>query len=993
MVSSIKAALISLGQFGVRSETIDFDLQEFLYNYQIYSHKAGQGKQHRQKLIDYQITASSLEEELLKEWNAILPVKLKRPASKRRPDDSAGGPSSSLNVPTGSTETDLMKTPVVKTAKRMKFQRLTPKTEVLSTFDCTVCSRSYNWLKALKKHVKSKHPNETVSVDLKEITDMVTCRMCSVRQQRNLIMRHLKTVHNVMKDDDGKIFRGFQSYDDGGTWHPLFLKKGEDNPPPEWVLEVFPADGKNNSVEVVDKADESDEKIGSVEAVDKDEESGEYAEVRNVDEENGKVDVSSNPTSDRVESPLIDCETALMDLEDEFVREKEMQGCEVVQTVLDSSPVLNQSLDLDSDCEMEDSSEFTESRLEMKSSRYKRRNQVEKSPKLSELEGNKTIIKDFVDFIQKEKLTITNPRKLSTINKECGHLFYYDDSMLEYLSKEVENYSLDRHFHISSLNLLEVKDPKDWIDSSGGPSGKQKPSRRKEQLKAHAKWREFVKDKLEEQTEDSSLETLMKREILIKKIDKIGNKISDRQTFSQLSQLETHERLERQKAKETLNPSHSYNEVNCVQVWFTSKEAIKEEEECMKIWEKTVAGKKIGSREFTRFSNWCRFTVALEDKNRRSVYNFSNKDFRTKCKKWLPEPGHEVDQIQLLPDGWNPDIPPEEITEPSCWVIKLTGSQAGLKGGRAADLILTRKSHELCLKYRDLKQTLWTEDDLKDEECFFVNFKGSALGPMQRSKGSLFHKFSSVTGVTNSTQNTIRRGVESKIQSNPDLKSQVENLQSHSRAVGLTYYDKSGTNVRASFIDQLASKESPMKTRAKVPEEVQKKRAEIDMKDQEKNLEAAKKLLVSDRMRKNTRLSKKCKILPHDREFLQILFSNPEAGEIFHALKASFPGNCLLMIKTILLTVLKYTGDQSWRRDFYRCVDSLATSDGDRLREVEERSFSNLVKEEVETELGVWSGLEEQNRLADFKIASSIKTAFKNYERNKKSYEKSFFKF
>jgi hypothetical protein len=53
---------------------------------------------------------------------------------------------------------------------------------------------------------------------------------------------------------------------------------------------------------------------------------------------------------------------------------------------------------------------------------------------------------------------------------------------------------------------------------------------------------------------------------------------------------------------------------------------------------------------------------------------------------------------------------------------------------------------------------------------------------------------------------------------------------------------------------------------------------------------------------------------------------------------------------------------------------------GERLRDIEEMSFINLVKEEVENELGTWIGSEEQNRLADFKISSSFKTAFKNYE-------------
>ena len=56
-------------------------------------------------------------------------------------------------------------------------------------------------------------------------------------------------------------------------------------------------------------------------------------------------------------------------------------------------------------------------------------------------------------------------------------------------------------------------------------------------------------------------------------------------------------------------------------------------------------------------------------------------------------------------------------------------------------------------------------------------------------------------------------------------------------------------------------------------------------------------------------------------------------------------------------------------------------------------SFISLVKEEVENELGTWIGSDEQNRLADFKISTSFKIAFKNYERTKKTYEKSYFKF
>jgi hypothetical protein len=74
-------------------------------------------------------------------------------------------------------------------------------------------------------------------------------------------------------------------------------------------------------------------------------------------------------------------------------------------------------------------------------------------------------------------------------------------------------------------------------------------------------------------------------------------------------------------------------------------------------------------------------------------------------------------------------------------------------------------------------------------------------------------------------------------------------------------------------------------------------------------------------------------------------------------------------------------------------VDSLAGNDGDRLREIEEMSFAQIFKDEVEAELGSWTGSDEQNCLADYKIAGSVKNSFRNYEKTKKGYEQSYFKF
>ena len=74
-------------------------------------------------------------------------------------------------------------------------------------------------------------------------------------------------------------------------------------------------------------------------------------------------------------------------------------------------------------------------------------------------------------------------------------------------------------------------------------------------------------------------------------------------------------------------------------------------------------------------------------------------------------------------------------------------------------------------------------------------------------------------------------------------------------------------------------------------------------------------------------------------------------------------------------------------------IDSstLAPDDRDKAMRIEEELFINI-KPEVERELGGnWEGDEEQNRLADFKIAQCLKKSFLNFERSSKDIH--YFKF
>ena len=87
--------------------------------------------------------------------------------------------------------------------------------------------------------------------------------------------------------------------------------------------------------------------------------------------------------------------------------------------------------------------------------------------------------------------------------------------------------------------------------------------------------------------------------------------------------------------------------------------------------------------------------------------------------------------------------------------------------------------------------------------------------------------------------------------------------------------------------------------------------------------------------------------------------------------------------------------DKVWKRTFYRLVDSsvLPASDLDQARLIEQEIFLNI-KPEVEKELGrPWMGDKEQNRLADFKVALSVKRSFNNYEKNRGDKDVQYFKF
>ena len=107
------------------------------------------------------------------------------------------------------------------------------------------------------------------------------------------------------------------------------------------------------------------------------------------------------------------------------------------------------------------------------------------------------------------------------------------------------------------------------------------------------------------------------------------------------------------------------------------------------------------------------------------------------------------------------------------------------------------------------------------------------------------------------------------------MRGQVEKLQLHSTKVGLSYYDKTGPTLRASFISQLSQKESAKEvtTTWNIPEYIAKKRKQRDLADGESIVKKAKATLIENKMRKIETRSKSRKVKYHEKAFLMPLFA------------------------------------------------------------------------------------------------------------------------
>ena len=531
--------------------------------------------------------------------------------------------------------------------------------------------------------------------------------------------------------------------------------------------------------------------------------------------------------------------------------------------------------------------------------------------------------------------------------------------------------------------------------------------------KSWVSWFDYVQYTLQEcLVGDKYLNKQKEINLVLSNMSTMKRRIEKINILGQLKTIQKQEKRRKQNAEDLLNPSKNIDEIKAVPVWFSSaahqeelekfekihKEAMKKDEEReegegpKKVKNKGKGRGKgkskktvddgagaaaqdviVKKRDFVYMANICRFYLVLTGKIRNSCYNFTNLDFASRVELYFEN--KNATAIVEIPVGVDCTVPPESDPkmESNACMIKLCGDHESNKEGEQQVLYMNKFSEELLLKFRDVKEARrrWGEIDPKESDPFLVNYEGLKLSPIANTPGSIWRKFQNTCNLDRSSVNVIRRGLEAHVQNSPSALSRIQDITSHTQAVGDEYYHRTSPLVKSSVMHQMSMKEgSNLQKPVELSDDVMKKRAKLDLKDKEMSLNEAKKTLQKEVTQRQ--ISKYTKLIPQDRVKLQEEITNPENGEIFDKTKAKFPA------------------EKAFKKVFYRFIDGNATED---IRAIEERIFSS-VKADIEKEMGEsWSNKKEMNQLADVKCATLIRNSFKAHEKNLKKNEKSYFKF
>ena len=358
---------------------------------------------------------------------------------------------------------------------------------------------------------------------------------------------------------------------------------------------------------------------------------------------------------------------------------------------------------LDSDIESEDDEEFTLTRLRNKAARFQKRLNPE-TPSLADLPENKPFIDAFVKYILQN--ADSDNEKNPTVPSTTAKLFRHPDSWLVYMKKRNPSFSLDKLTCFHDDNLVQLKDPSDWIDQIAGDDGKQQPIRRKEMFKAYKRLILYILKLLGKEDFDSDIVSILKHDKIKANLKDIHAEIDTNKSWNKLQRIIDKDHHELEKAREIVKPNEKHNAAVANKTYFSSKEFKARIDKNNQSWENALATNKMGSKEFDTLGQFARHLLAMTDRNRASGYFFKNSDFDSRKGVWFP-PDHNKIQFDGVPEGWDMFTQPEDGRTPDAWIMTLSGREENVKLGEDVEITILKLAEDWLQKYRDCKSVMW----------------------------------------------------------------------------------------------------------------------------------------------------------------------------------------------------------------------------------------------------------------------------------------------
>ena len=215
---------------------------------------------------------------------------------------------------------------------------------------------------------------------------------------------------------------------------------------------------------------------------------------------------------------------------------------------------------------------------------------------------------EFCQFLAK-KGDSTNPQS-STIVKAKNHLFRQDDAWLPWMLKKRPDFKLEQLINFKDrAKFVALKDPQSWVESIGGDSGKENPSRQREFYKNHKQIRDFVIRKLNDADLGNDDTDISWEQKIRSNLQRITEDVNGRNTWAKLDTGIQNKKLELDQAKEVLSPRKNLNEANANSSYFTSQEYQTRADKNVRAWKRAMDNGSISESAFNEFMNFSRHVL------------------------------------------------------------------------------------------------------------------------------------------------------------------------------------------------------------------------------------------------------------------------------------------------------------------------------------------------------------------------------------------------